>query len=138
MRGTYWPYPIRDPTADERSRTVQSRPRSRRVPATANPAALPRSFNEGEFKKDAELVDALYPVVMAVRQLADSVEDTFALAASEAYAGALVVYRSLRDNDAEGLFEEAVDDLSVRFARKSGKKPATQPAPGSEPPAATA
>jgi hypothetical protein len=96
--------------------------------AQAHPEALPRNFDEKEFKKDADLVETLYPVVMALRQLTNSVEDTFALAGSEAYAGALVVYRALRDNDIDGQFESAVDDLSTRFARKSGKKSPDKPA----------
>lgn len=92
--------------------------------AVRHPEALPRMFDESEFQKDAALVDGLYPVVMALRQLMNSVEDTFQLAGSEAYAGALVVYRSLKDNDVDGQFESAVDDLSTRFARKSSAKPA--------------
>lgn len=95
--------------------------------AVAHPEALPRKFDEDEFQKDAALVDALYPVVMAMRQLANSIEDTFALAGSEAHAASLVVYRSLRENDVDGQFEAAVDDLSMRFARKSGGKPAPKP-----------
>ncbi len=91
--------------------------------AQAHPEALPRNFDEAEFRKDAELVQALYPAVMAMRQLAGAVEDTYLLAASEAYAGSLVVYRSLRDNDQDGGFEAMLDDLSARFSRKSSKKP---------------
>lgn len=103
--------------------------------AAAHPEALPRKFDEKEFQKDAALVDALYPIVMAMRQLANSIEDTFALAGSEAYAGALLVYRSLRDNDIDGQFESAVDDLSTRFARKSSPKPApAKPAPAAPSP----
>lgn len=99
--------------------------------AAAHTEALPRNFDEAEFRKDAELVQALYPAVLAMRQLANSVEDTYSLAASEAYAGALVVYRSLRDNDQDGGFEATLDDLAARFTRKS-KKPAP-PAPPSPP-----
>lgn len=90
--------------------------------ALAHSAALPRGFDIDEFTKDAELMDALYPVVMELRQLGNTLEDTFALAGSEAYAGALVVYRSLRDNDADGAFEGTVDALSERFARKGSSK----------------
>lgn len=98
----------------------------------AHPEALPRNFDEAEFAKDAALVETLYPVLMAMRQLANLVEDTYALAASEAYAGALVVYRSLRDNDQDGGFEPTLDDLALRFARKSSKKSApTEAAPAS-------
>lgn len=90
--------------------------------AVAHPEALPRQFDEGEFQKDVALVDALYPVVMGLRQLLDRVEDTYLLAGSEAYAGALVVYRSLRDNDLDGSFAASLDDLAARFERKSRGK----------------
>ena len=99
--------------------------------AATHAEALPRNFDEAEFRKDVELVQALYPAVLALRQLVNSVEDTYSLAASEAYAGALAVYRSLRDNDQDGGFEAAVDDLAARFTRKS-KRPAL-PAPPSPP-----
>lgn len=98
--------------------------------AGAHTEALPRNFDEAEFRKDAELVQALYPAVLALRQLANTVEDTYALAASEAYAGALVVYRSLRDNDQDGGFEATLDDLSARFSRKATRRtPPLPPAP---------
>lgn len=121
-------------TEEERKELFRVGDKSRAFIAKANEAAtahaegLPRQFDEDEFKKDAALLATLYPVVMAVRQLANSLEDTLALVESEAYAGALVVYRSLKDNDTAGLFESAVDDLSRRFVRKSAKK-----APGADP-----
>lgn len=95
----------------------------------AHAEALPRNFDETEFRKDVELVQALYPTVLALRQLANSLEDTYSLAASEAYAGALVVYRSLRDNDQDGGFEATLDDLSARFSRKANKKSPVPPPP---------
>ncbi len=101
---------------------------------SAHAAALPRNFDEVEFRKDAELVHAMYPVVMALRQLVNSVEDTYHLAASEAYTGALCVYRSLRDNDQDGGIEATLDDLSARFTRRASRKPAP-PAPSPAPPA---
>lgn len=96
--------------------------RKARQAALTHGTALPRGFDIDEFVKDADLLEALYPVVMELRQLSNTLEDTFALAGSEAYAGALVVYRSLRDNDEDGAFEGTVDALSERFARKSGSK----------------
>jgi hypothetical protein len=115
--------------------------RKAREAALAHSEGLPRQFDDKEFQKDVELVEALYPILMAVRHAADLIEDTYALAASEAYASALVVYRSLRDNDPDGAFAAALDDLSARFERKlrgrsarSGSKPSPhgdkpQPAP---------
>ncbi len=88
----------------------------------AHPGALPRSFNIAEFQKDTALLDALYSIVMKLRELTGAVEDTFMLTGSEAYAGALVVYRSLRDNDLDGSMEGALDDMASRFSRKNGPK----------------
>jgi hypothetical protein len=69
------------------------------VAAKTHPDALPRFFDTKEFAKDVELSEALYPLLLSVRRLYNSVEDTHALAQSEAYEAALVVYRSARDND---------------------------------------
>lgn len=96
----------------------------------AHPGALPRQFDEAEFQKDVALLEAMYPVVMGLRKLLDQVEDTYSLVGSEAYAGALVVYRSLRDNDPDGSFAASLDDMAARFERKSRGKEAGEAKPG--------
>ena len=74
-------------------------------------------------------------MVMGLRKLLDQVEDTYSLVGSEAYAGALVVYRSLRDNDPDGSFAASLDDMAARFERKSrGKEAKGEAKPGNAKP----
>jgi hypothetical protein len=97
------------------------------VAAKTHPDALPRFFDTKEFAKDVELSEALYPLLLSVRRLYNSVEDTHALAQSEAYEAALVVYRSARDNDTDGTMAAAIGEMKSRFRRKSSKKPPVTP-----------
>lgn len=100
------------------------------VAAQTHPDMLPRSFDIPEFAKDVELSESMYPLVLAIKRLYKSVEDTYALTLSEAYAASLITYRSARDNDENGTMAAALGDMSSRFARKSTKKtPAPTPAP---------
>ena len=81
---------------------------------------LPRSLDVNELKKDTQLFDQLYSVNMALRGLLDKVESTLAIAGSEAYAGALLTYQSLKYQGKSTELEAVVDELGKRFARKSG------------------
>jgi hypothetical protein len=64
-------------------------------------------------------VEALYPVMVALSQLAEKLADTYAVAASEAYAASLMIYRNAKDaRGSEGL-EEAIADMARRFSRKA-------------------
>lgn len=104
------------------------------VAAKTHPDALPRFFDTKEFAKDVELSEALYPLLLSLRRLHNSVEDTHALAQSEAYEAALVVYRSARDNDTDGTMAAAIGEMKSRFRRKSNKKPpVTPPTPAPQP-----
>lgn len=99
------------------------------VAAQAHPDMLPRSFNVQAFAKSVELSELMYPLRLAVKRFASSIEDTHALALSQAYEAALIVYRATRDNDVDGSLAAARDEMSSRFARKTTKKtPATPPA----------
>ncbi len=60
--------------------------------ATQNPDFLPRSFDLEELRKDVQLFEAMYPIVVALTQLQELVDDTCLAAGSEAYAAALQVY----------------------------------------------
>jgi hypothetical protein len=107
------------------------------VAAKTHPEALPRSFDIPEFEKDVELSEAIYPLLLAVRRVHNRVESTHALALSEAYASALVVYRSVRDNDVDGAMAAARGELASRFSRKPRKKPqpsSKQPQPSTPEP----
>jgi len=53
---------------------------------------LPRALDIEEFKQDLALFEALYPITVALTQLAELVNDTTAVAGSEAYGAARIVY----------------------------------------------
>ncbi|HEY9654014.1 MAG TPA: hypothetical protein V6C50_00855, partial [Crinalium sp.] len=54
--------------------------------ATQNPDFLPRSFDLEEMRKDVQLFEAMYPIVVALAQLQELVDDTTTAAGSEAMA----------------------------------------------------
>jgi hypothetical protein len=64
--------------------------------ASQNMDILPRSFDLEEMRKDVELLDALAPIMLALAQLNELVDDTFMEVGSEAYAAALAVYQYVR------------------------------------------
>src|SRR4051812_39327210 len=45
---------------------------------------LPRSFDVAEMRKDVELTESLAPIVVAMMQLAELIDDTYTLTGSEA------------------------------------------------------
>jgi hypothetical protein len=98
--------------------------------ASRNPDILPRSFDVEEMCKDVELLDAVLPVMLALAQLNELVEDTYIEVGSEAYAAALNVYQYTRAAGKGAALDGALDTLSRRFARKSGK--VTPDAPASD------
>ncbi len=95
--------------------------------ATQNPDFLPRSFDIEEMRKDMELFEALYPIVLAVSQLQELLDDTVAVVGSEAYMAALEVYNYAKATKGNAGLEAAVDDMARRFARKSSSGASQQP-----------
>jgi hypothetical protein len=100
--------------------------------AEQNADILPRSFDVEEMRKDVELLSALSPVLTALAQLNELVDDTFMAVGSEAYAAALLVYQFARAAGKGPALDNALDALSQRFARKSrsapvGRTPPDQP-----------
>lgn len=87
--------------------------------ATLNPDILPRSFDVSEMRKDVDLLSALSPVMTALSQLSELVDDTYMAVGSEAYASALLVYQFARTGGKGSALDGALDALSQRFARKS-------------------
>ena len=87
--------------------------------AEQNPDILPRSFDPAEMRKDVELLNALSPVLSALAQLNELVEDTHVAVGSEAYAAALLVYQYARAAGKGPALDSALDSLGQRFARKS-------------------
>jgi hypothetical protein len=94
--------------------------------ATQNTGMLPRAFDVEEMRKDVELLAALSPVITALAQLNELVDDTFMAVGSEAYTAALFVYQTARTAGKGAALDGALDALSQRFARKSrGSLPRT-------------
>jgi hypothetical protein len=60
--------------------------------AIQNPDFLPRSFDLDEMRKDVQLFEAIYSLVMPLAQLQELMDDTYTLVGSEAYAAH---YRSI-------------------------------------------
>ncbi|APB34158.1 hypothetical protein GlitD10_1832 [Gloeomargarita lithophora Alchichica-D10] len=90
--------------------------------ATQNPDFLPRSFDLEEMRKDTELFEAMYPILLASSQIHELIEDTVMEVGSEAYAAALVVYNYAKTSDQGAGLDGVVDEMAKRFARKSNKK----------------
>ncbi|MGB9182289.1 MAG: hypothetical protein WCB68_23870 [Pyrinomonadaceae bacterium] len=89
--------------------------------ATQNPDILPRSFDVEEMRKDVELLSALSPLLAAISQLQELLEDTYLAVGSEAYTAALLVYQYARACGKGPALDGALDALGQRFARKSSK-----------------
>jgi hypothetical protein len=90
--------------------------------ATQNPEFLPRSFDLEEMRKDTELFEAMYPIMLASSQIHELIEDTVMEVGSEAYASALVVYSYAKASDKGAGLDGVVDEMAKRFARKNSKK----------------
>ena len=96
--------------------------------ATQNPSILPGSFNSAEMRRDVELLSALDPILTALMQLGELVEDTYMAVGSEAYTSALLVYQFARAAGRGSALDGVLDGLAQRFARKTARptpKPAT-------------
>jgi hypothetical protein len=89
--------------------------------AAQNPDFLPRSFDLNEMRRDIELFEALYPILLSLTQLQELVDDTSVAVGSEAYAAGLMVYNYAKASGKGAGLETMVDDLGRRFARKSKK-----------------
>lgn len=89
--------------------------------ATQNPDFLPRSFNLEELRKDVQLFEAIYPIMVALMQLSELVDDTSLAVGSEAYAAALQVYAYAKASGNVGGMDAVVGEMGQRFARKPRK-----------------
>jgi hypothetical protein len=89
--------------------------------ATQNPDFLPRSFDLEEMRKDVQLFEALYPLLLSLTQMQEWVDDTYLAVGSEAYAAALQVYNYAKASGQGSGLDGAVEEMGQRFARKSRK-----------------
>jgi hypothetical protein len=125
-----------DLTPEERRSLPRMGDRSRGFVAQAleiaaqNTDILPRSFDVDEMRKDVDLLAALSPVMTALSQLNELVEDTYMEVGSEAYMSGLLVYQFARSAGKGAALDNALDALGQRFARKSRSAPT-----GNTPPA---
>ena len=90
--------------------------------ATQNPDFLPRAFDLTEMRRDVQLFEAMYPIVVALSQLQGLIDDTYMAVGSEAYSSALTVYTYAKASGEGGGLETIVEELGQRFARKPRKK----------------
>ncbi|MFB2769729.1 hypothetical protein ACE1AT_10635 [Pelatocladus sp. BLCC-F211] len=89
--------------------------------ATQNPEFLPRSFDLEEMRKDVQLFEALYPLLLSLTQLQELVDNTCLAVGSEAYAAALQVYSYAKTSGQGSGLNAVVDQMGQRFARQSRK-----------------
>lgn len=87
--------------------------------ATQNPEFLPRSFDLEEMRKDVQLFEALYPLLLSLTQLHELVDDTSLAVGSEAYAAALQVYNYAKASGQGSGLEAVVEEMGQRFVRRS-------------------
>lgn len=89
--------------------------------ATQNPDFLPRAFDLEELRKDVQLFEQLYPLLLSLTQLQELVDDTCLAVGSEAYAAALQVYGYAKASGNVGGMDAVVSEMGQRFARKPRK-----------------
>lgn len=89
---------------------------------------LPRSFDVEEMRKDVQMIEDLYPILLALGELYSLVDDTYFTVHSEAYAAALKVYDAAKSHaDMPGM-KIVVEQLKQQFARRN-KKESSETAP---------
>ncbi|HHP7246156.1 MAG TPA: hypothetical protein ACFE0H_15870 [Elainellaceae cyanobacterium] len=95
--------------------------------ATQTPDFLPRSFDIDEMRRDLQLFETLQPILLALVQLHELIEDTAVAAGSEAYVAALEVYRYAKANGSVGGLDSLVDEMGRRFAQNGNRGRSTAP-----------
>ena len=89
--------------------------------ATQNSGILPRAFDLEEFQRDVELLASLRPIVVAITQLQELLDDTYLEVGSEAYVAALAVYGYAKVSDKGAALDSLLADMKRRFTGKTGK-----------------
>jgi hypothetical protein len=116
-----------DLTADERKALPKMGDKSRAFVskalevATQNPDFLPRSFDLDEMRKDVQLFEALFPLLMSLTQLQELVDDTCLAVGSEAYASALQVYNYAKASGQGSGLDSVIGEMGQRFVKKPRK-----------------
>ncbi|MBD2060560.1 hypothetical protein H6F88_31960 [Oculatella sp. FACHB-28] len=89
--------------------------------AAQNPEFLPHSFDLEEMRHDLELFEALQPMLLALTQLQELIDDTAVAAGGEAYSAALEVYRYAKANGTVAGLDNLVEAMGQRFTQQSGR-----------------
>ena len=95
--------------------------------AQQHPELLPAAFLD-EMRKDAQLLDSLSPIRLAIDLLQKQIDDTALQVGAEAYAAARTVYAVTKTPYAGAILRTAADDMGKRFGRKSRSAAAAAPA----------
>ena len=101
--------------------------------ALQHPELLPASFLD-EMRKDAQLLETLSPIRVAIDLLQKQIDDTAVQVGAEAYAAARTVYAVTKTPYAGAILRTAADDRDKRFGRKP-RSAAAEPAPSTPAPA---
>lgn len=78
---------------------------------------LPRSFEVEEMRKDVELYQQLRPILLALTQLQELVDNTSMVVGSEAMVAALTVYNSAKEHGQEAGIDAILEEMGQRFSR---------------------
>ena len=92
--------------------------------ATQHSDIMPRHLNIEEARRDLALFEALNPILQSVNHLRELLEDTQAIAGSEAYAAARLAYNSAKVSGKNQGLDDILDDLSQQFRRTRRTKSA--------------
>jgi hypothetical protein len=96
--------------------------------ATQNPTLFAPSFLEG-MQNDANLLDALAPIRVAIDALQKKIDDTGMQVGAEAFAAARTVYQLTKTPFANAVLRDASEDLAQRYGRTRKAKSPSGPTP---------
>ena len=86
--------------------------------ARKHPEILPGLFQISEMEADLKLYEDLYPVLMQLTALQAQLADTTAIAGSEAYGAARLIYSYAKSSGLAGDLEPYLDDLGKRYRKR--------------------
>ncbi|MGJ3245299.1 MAG: hypothetical protein ACFE0I_04400 [Elainellaceae cyanobacterium] len=89
--------------------------------AAQNHELMSRCLDIDEMRRDVDLVDALYPIMLSVAKLQELLEDTYLQAGSEAFEAARMAYSAARKHGKNAGIDSAVEEVGRRFSRKRHK-----------------
>ena len=89
-----------------------------------------------EMRKDAQLLDALLPIHVAIQTIAKKIDDTAMQTGAEAYAAARTVYNLTKTPFGKAPLRQAAQDLAQQYTRKKKTQSATTKKSGAAPAAA--